>query len=85
MRLAALMDTNNYQGRHTAGFSNDAKKTLWTNEWGGGTGPMCQAGSIMEQGGNTIITLSADDKKMTQRGYFKLPAAQTRTGELRRA
>jgi hypothetical protein len=31
----------------------------------------------MEQGGNTIITLSADDKKMTQRGYFKLPAAKS--------
>jgi hypothetical protein len=38
---------------------------------------MCQATSMMEQGGNTIITLSADNKKMTQRGYFKLPSAQT--------
>ncbi len=77
VRLAALMDTNNYQGRHTAGFSNDGKETLWTNEWGGGTGPMCQATSMMEQGGNTIVALSADDRKMTQRGYFKLPAAKT--------
>ena len=77
VRLAALMDTNNYQGRHTAGFSNDAKVTLWTNEWGGGTGPMCQATSMMEQGGNTIVTLSDNNKKMTQRGYFKLPAAKS--------
>jgi len=77
VRLAALMDTNNYQGRHTAGFSNDGKATLWTNEWGGGTGPMCQATSMMEQGGNTIITLSADNRKLTQRGYFKLPAAKS--------
>ncbi len=43
VRLAALTDTNNFQGRHTAGFSNDGKKTIVTNEWGGGTGPMCQA------------------------------------------
>jgi hypothetical protein len=77
VRLSALTDTNNFQGRHTAGFSNDGKKTLWTDEWGGGTGPMCQAGSIMELGGNTIVTASADNKKLTQRAYFKLPAAQT--------
>jgi len=77
VRLSALTDTNNFQGRHTAGFSNDGKKTLWTDEWGGGTGPMCQAGSIMELGGNTIVTASADYKKLTQRAYFKLPTAQS--------
>ncbi len=48
-----------------------------TDEWGGGTGPMCQANSIMELGGNTIISLSPDGKKQTQRSYFKLPAAQS--------
>jgi hypothetical protein len=77
VRLSALTDTNNFQGRHTAGFSNDGKKTLWTDEWGGGTGPMCQAGSIMELGGNTIITSSADNKKLAQHAYFKLPTAQS--------
>jgi len=77
VRLASLTDTNNFQGRHTAGFSNDSKKTLWTDEWGGGTGPMCQANSIMELGGNTIVIASADNKKLTQHAYFKLPAAQT--------
>ena len=77
VRLSALTDTNNFQGRHTAGFSNDGRKSLWTDEWGGGTGPMCQAGSIMELGGNTIIVASADNKTLTQHAYFKLPAAQT--------
>ncbi len=77
VRLSAITDTNNFQGRHTAGFSNNGMKTLWTDEWGGGTGPMCQAGSIMELGGNTIVTASPDYKKLTQRAYFKLPAAQT--------
>jgi hypothetical protein len=48
-----------------------------TDEWGGGTGPMCQANSILELGGNTIISLSPDAKKQTQRAYFKLPAAQS--------
>jgi hypothetical protein len=77
VRLSTLTDTNNFQGRHTAGFSNDGKKTLWTDEWGGGTGPMCQAGSIMELGGNTIVVASADNKKLTQHAYFKLPSSQT--------
>ena len=77
VRLSAITDTNNFQGRHTAGFSNDGKKIIMTDEWGGGTGPMCQAGSIMELGGNTIISLSQDAKKQTQRAYFKLPAAQS--------
>jgi hypothetical protein len=77
VRLSAVTDTNNFQGRHTAGFSNDGSKIIMTDEWGGGTGPMCQAGSIMELGGNTIISLSPDGKTQTQRSYFKLPAAQS--------
>ncbi|HEY4304497.1 MAG TPA: hypothetical protein VGM82_08530 [Gemmatimonadaceae bacterium] len=77
VRLSALTDTNNFQGRHTAGFSNDGKKIIMTDEWGGGTGPMCQAGSIMELGGNTIISLTDNAKKQTQRSYFKLPSSQS--------
>jgi hypothetical protein len=76
-RIAALSDTNNFQGRHTAGFSNDGKKLIVTNEWGGGTSPMCQASSMLEMGGNTILTLSPDNKKVTQHAYFKMPAAQS--------
>ena len=75
-RISALADTNNYQGRHTAAFSNDGKKLIQTDEWGGGTGPMCQASSMIELGGNTVISLDAK-KKQTQRAYFKLPSAQT--------
>ncbi|HVT40198.1 MAG TPA: hypothetical protein VHE78_14250 [Gemmatimonadaceae bacterium] len=75
VRLAAQSDTN-FQGWHTAVFSNDGKKVVFTDEWGGGTGPMCQANSMMEMGGNTILTVGAD-KKYTQHAYFKLPAAQS--------
>jgi hypothetical protein len=76
VRLDAIMDTNNFQGRHTAAFSNDGKKLIQTDEWGGGTGPMCQASSMIELGGNTIISLDAKNKQ-TQRAYFKLPSAQS--------
>ena len=76
VRLDALTDTNNFQGRHTAAFSNDGKKLIQTDEWGGGTSPMCQKSSMIELGGNTIISLDAK-RKQTQRAYFKLPSAQS--------
>ena len=81
VRLDATADTN-FSLWHTAVFSNDGKKVVFTDEWGGGTSPMCQATSMMEMGGNTILTIGAD-KKYTQHAYFKIPTAQTRAGELR--
>ncbi len=75
MRLTAQTDTN-FQGWHTAVFSNDGRKVVFTDEWGGGTGPMCQANSMMEMGGNTTLTIGADHK-YTQHAYFKIPTAQT--------
>ncbi len=75
VRLAAQADTN-FSLWHTAVFSNDGKKVVFTDEWGGGTSPMCQASSMMEMGGNTILTIG-DDKKYTQHSYFKIPTQQT--------
>ena len=75
VRLDAVSDTN-FSLWHTAVFSNDGKRVVFTDEWGGGTGPMCQATSMMEMGGNTILTIGAD-RKYTQHAYFKIPTAQT--------
>jgi hypothetical protein len=75
VRLDAAADTN-FGLWHTAIFSNDASKVIFTDEWGGGTGAMCQPLSPLEWGANTILTVSAD-KKLTPRSYFKMPAAQT--------
>ena len=75
VRLDAAADTN-FSLWHTAVFSNDGRKLVFTDEWGGGTGPMCQATSMLEMGGNTILTIGAD-KKLKQHAYFKLPSAQT--------
>ena len=75
VRLDAKADTN-FSLWHTAVFSNDGKKVVFTDEWGGGTSPMCQASSMMEMGGNTILTIDRD-RKFTQHAYFKIPAAQT--------
>lgn len=75
VRLDARADTN-FSLWHTAVFSNDGSKVVFTDEWGGGTSPNCQATSMMEMGGNTTLTISAD-KKFTQHAYFKIPSAQS--------
>ncbi len=75
VRLDAISDTN-FSLWHTAVFSNDGKRVVFTDEWGGGTGPMCQATSMMEMGGNTVLTIDAGHK-YTQHAYFKIPTAQT--------
>lgn len=75
VRLDARADTN-FSLWHTAVFSNDGKKVVFTDEWGGGTSPMCQANSMMEMGGNTILTIDPK-KKYTQHAYFKIPSVQT--------
>jgi hypothetical protein len=81
VRLDAASDTN-FSLWHTAVFSNDGKKVVFTDEWGGGTSPNCQRQHPLEMGGNTTLTIGAD-RKLTQRAYFKLPTAQSRAGELR--
>jgi hypothetical protein len=75
VRIDAKADTN-FSLWHTAVFNNDGSKLVFTDEWGGGTSPMCQATSMLEMGGNAILTISAD-KKFTQHAYFKIPSAQT--------
>jgi hypothetical protein len=75
VRLDAKADTN-FSLWHTAVFSNDGSKVVYTDEWGGGTAPNCQATSMMEMGGNAILTISSD-KKYTQHAYFKIPTAQS--------
>jgi hypothetical protein len=75
VRLDAAADTN-FSLWHTAVFSNDGSKVVFTDEWGGGTSPNCQATSMMEMGGNTTLTISAD-KKFKEHSSFKIPSAQT--------
>jgi hypothetical protein len=75
-RLDARSDLN-FSLWHTAIFSNDARKVVFTDEWGGGTQPRCRAGDPVELGGNTVLTI--DNGRMTQHSYFKMLAAQTDT------
>jgi hypothetical protein len=76
VRLEARSDVN-FSLWHTAVFSNDAERVVFTDEWGGGTAPRCRITDPFRLGGNTILTIA--DGKMRQHGYFKMPAAQTDT------
>ena len=73
-RLDAVSDPN-FAYWHSATFSNDGKKVIFSDEWGGGTQPKCRATDNPKWGADAIFTV--DNDKMTQRGYFKIPAPQT--------
>ena len=59
---------------HSATFNNDGTKVLFTDEWGGGGRPRCQAGDPKTWGANAIYTLT--DGKLEFASHYKLPAPQ---------
>jgi hypothetical protein len=73
-RIEAVNDPN-YAYWHSASFSNDGKKVVFTDEWGGGMSPRCRANDPNVWGANAIFSLA--DKKLKFGNYYKLPAAQT--------
>jgi hypothetical protein len=74
VRLDAAADAN-MSFWHSATFSNDGKKILFTDEWGGGGQPRCRATDKMEWGGDALFTI--ENNKLKFHTYFKMPAAQT--------
>ena len=64
---------------HSATFNNDATKLLFSDEWGGGTQPMCQSIHPPMWGGNAVFDIqgSGENRHLRFGGYFKLPAWQT--------
>jgi hypothetical protein len=72
-RLDAVNDPN-YSYWHSASFSNDGKKVLFTDEWGGGLGPRCRANDPNVWGADAIFTVNND--KLAFQSYYKMPAAQ---------
>jgi hypothetical protein len=75
-RIDAVNDPN-YAYWHSASFSNDGKKVVFTDEWGGGGGPRCRAIDPNVWGADSIFQL--ENNKLKFAGYYKMPAAQTET------
>jgi hypothetical protein len=76
VRLQAVTDSN-FALWHSATFSNDGSKLLFTDEWGGGTSPRCRAIDPITWGGDVVFDLK--DKHLTQEAFYKMPAAQSET------
>jgi hypothetical protein len=74
VRINAAADSN-FSFWHSATFSNDGSKILFSDEWGGGSQPRCRASDKLQWGADAIFTLN--NGKMDMRGYYKMPAAQT--------
>jgi hypothetical protein len=72
-RLDAVNDPN-YSYWHSASFSNDGSKVVFTDEWGGGLGARCRANDPNKWGADALFNLK--DNKLTFANYYKLPAAQ---------
>lgn len=72
-RIDAVNDPN-YSYWHSATFSNDGKKVVFTDEWGGGMGARCRETDPNVWGANAIFNL--ENNKLNFASYFKMPSAQ---------
>jgi len=75
-RVDAVNDPN-YSYWHSASFSNDGTKVVFTDEWGGGLGARCRQNDSNRWGADAIFRLK--DDKLSLAGYYKMPAAQADT------
>ncbi len=74
VRIGAAADSN-FSFWHSATFSNDGSKILFTDEWGGGSAPRCRVTDKYEWGANALFTLV--NRQMQFKSYYKMPAAQS--------
>ncbi|MDE3155757.1 MAG: hypothetical protein KGN76_11680, partial [Acidobacteriota bacterium] len=74
VRIAMAADAN-MSFWHSATFSNDGRKILFTDEWGGGAQPRCRATDKLDWGADALFTI--EDNKLVFHSYYKMPAAQT--------
>lgn len=72
-RVDAVNDPN-YSYWHSATFSNDGKKVVFTDEWGGGLGARCRENDPNKWGANAVFNLKDDNLSFAN--YYKLPSAQ---------
>ncbi len=73
-RMYAAADSN-FSFWHSATFSNDGSKVLFTDEWGGGSQPRCRPTDKLEWGADAVFVRNGEN--LDFKSYFKMPAAQT--------
>ena len=75
-RLYAAADSN-FAYWHSATFSNDGTKILFSDEWGGGGAPKCRATDPVEWGADAIFSIDPVTRELRFESYYKIPAPQT--------
>jgi hypothetical protein len=74
VRIDAVADSN-FAYWHSATFSNDGTKILFSDEWGGGGAPKCRATDNYEWGANAIFRI--ENRRLVFQSYYKIPTQQT--------
>ncbi len=71
----------NFAFYHSATFSNDASKVVFTDELGGGGAPTCNPTVGPNKGANAIFRIEQTDTgpKLRHASYFKIPRTQSNT------
>jgi hypothetical protein len=72
-RIDAVTDPN-FIFWHTAIFSNDGSKVVFTDEWSSGIAPRCRQSDPPKWGADLIFSIH--DRKLVPRAYYKLPGVQ---------
>uniref|UniRef100_UPI000AED70B5 LVIVD repeat-containing protein n=2 Tax=Streptomyces TaxID=1883 RepID=UPI000AED70B5 len=74
-------DTENFAFWHSATFSQDGAKVVFTDELGGGGAPTCNAETGDQKGADGIYDIKGkgDKRKLVFRSYFKIPRHQAET------
>ena len=73
VRIDAVTDPN-FIFWHTAIFSNDGSKVVFTDEWSSGIAPRCRQSDPPKWGADLIFSIH--DHKLVPRAYYKLPGVQ---------
>ena len=76
--LQEITDTENFSVWHSATFSNDATKVIFSDELGGGVAPACDAKTGPTKGADAVYDITKD-RKLKRRGFFKIPRYQSET------
>lgn len=77
--ITSVRDEQNFAFWHSATFSNDGKKVIFTDELGGGGRATCNAAMGPNRGADGIydVTGKGDDRKLAFRSYYKIPRHQS--------
>lgn len=73
--LQRVHDEENFSIWHSATFDNAATKVVFGDELGGGVSATCDGATPGNHGADAVYDLSKD-RKLTLRGYFKIPREQ---------